>query len=256
MSGPAPAAAIGFPCNEGSRYLPLWIAAEGADIGRGGFSPELSPPLCRDKAPTVAGLPLPIPEPAGAVRRDNKIDPPAAAARAAEPARPLRHRKIGVVTLGRLGGIEIDPAPAVVASATGACLPKVRPAPSFRFGQPQVGCRNREQQFLRYRAVLHLRRLRPGFLGSIAPERDHRVAVCRPGLFKGAHCASSCELSRSFIEGLPASGHGQTPTILISFPSGSCINVLGTRLAGPGNVSTWGNSVDGASMSVLDNRRD
>jgi len=61
-----------------------------------------------------------------------------------------------------------------------------------------------------------------------------------------------CALSRIW----QVSGHGQTPTILISFPSGSCINVLGTRLAGPGNVSTWGNSVDGASMNVLDNRRD
>ena len=59
--------------------------------------------------------PLPIPEPAGTPRRDDEIDVPAAALRATEPARPLRHREIGTVPLGLLAGVEIDPVPAILA---------------------------------------------------------------------------------------------------------------------------------------------
>jgi len=80
---------------------------------------------------------------AGTIRRDDKIDPPVAAARTAEPACPLRHREIGAVALGLRPGIAIDlvsawqslhpPSGDVVG---GRRLPKARPAPSFRFGQP------------------------------------------------------------------------------------------------------------------------
>ena len=61
------------------------------------------------------GSPLSIPEPAGAVGRDDKIDPPTAATRAAELARPLRHRDIGAVTLRLLGGVEIGGVAAILA---------------------------------------------------------------------------------------------------------------------------------------------
>jgi len=55
------------------------------------------------------------PEAAGAVRRDDEIDPPTAALRATEPRRPLGHRKIGTVALGLLGGVEIDLVAAILA---------------------------------------------------------------------------------------------------------------------------------------------
>jgi hypothetical protein len=58
---------------------------------------------------------LPIPEPAGAPRRDDEIDVAAAALRADEPAAPDIQIQIGTVPLRLLGGVEIGDAMAVVA---------------------------------------------------------------------------------------------------------------------------------------------
>jgi len=62
-----------------------------------------------------AESPLPIPEPAGAPRRDDEIDVAAAALRADGPAAPDIQIQIGTVPLRLLGGVEIGDAMAVVA---------------------------------------------------------------------------------------------------------------------------------------------
>jgi hypothetical protein len=50
-------------------------------------------------------------------RRDDEIDPAAAASRASQPRRPFRHRETGAVALRLLLGIEIDLVPAFGAPA-------------------------------------------------------------------------------------------------------------------------------------------
>jgi len=85
--------------------------------------------VCRDADPADSGDPsrrdrrlpraprglLSIPEPAGTPRRDDEIDVPAAALRAAEPRRPIRYRQIGAVPLGLLARVEVDLVPAILA---------------------------------------------------------------------------------------------------------------------------------------------